>query len=132
MTTANITWSDGYKIGDADIDRQHRELFELADQVIRVTDHEALVGLMMSLYQHLRQHFGHEEDLMRRLAYPAYQQHKALHDLMITQLNTMAAEVAAGRWSRESLSLFMNGWVVGHVREHDSRLATYVRLKQAA
>lgn len=129
-TELNVAWHDDYAVGDAVIDQQHRDLFRLATQLLSATDRSALVDIAMKLYRHVREHFRHEEELMREIGYPEYRAHVQMHDHMIGRLNDLSIDIAAGRWDRARLHAFMQDWVVGHILEEDTRLAVYVRARE--
>ena len=128
-TELDVAWHDDYAVGDAVIDQQHRDLFRLATLLLAATERSALVDTAMKLYRHVREHFRHEEELMREIGYPEYRAHVQMHDQMIGRLNDLSIDIAAGRWDRARLRDFMQDWVVGHIRAEDTRLAVYVQAR---
>ncbi len=77
--SARIEWKDRYKIGDAAIDEQHQELFRRAAYVIAATSPEGQALCAMRLYQYMRVHLSHEEEVMRRVQYPDIDEHVKQH-----------------------------------------------------
>ena len=68
--STRLQWKDSFKIGDQEIDEQHRELFNRATYILAATSHEGQVIAAMRLFQYMRTHLSHEEELMRRIQYP--------------------------------------------------------------
>jgi hemerythrin len=129
MTEQNFTWKSAYAVGDAAIDEQHRRLFELANDLLRAEDRAALNAAMEHLHQYVQLHFRHEEDLMRRIAYPRYRDHAEMHDDLMERLHALSVDIACGLRRSEGLRDFMNDWLLGHIAEHDTRLAAFVHAR---
>jgi hemerythrin len=124
-----IQWNDSYCIGDSHIDRQHQELFVLANRAIGAVDQPAFKLAAMDLYRYMRKHFSDEEKLMREVNYPAYKSHIELHNAMILQFNSISQDVGRGLWNKDAIRSFMTEWVLQHVGEHDAKIAAYIRLR---
>ncbi|MDE2367546.1 MAG: hemerythrin family protein [Burkholderiales bacterium] len=122
-----FAWQAGYEVGDPEVDDQHRHLFTLANHVLAATGRSALAHAAVQLHDYVREHFGNEEGLMRRVNYPERSLHEALHDELIARLNAISSAVAAGAGSREELRQFLSHWLLGHIATQDSRLCAYVR-----
>lgn len=73
-------------------------------------------------------HFGVEETLMERVAYPRTRDHQQAHARLLNQIDDIA-----GRLRRGSLALtpavldFLECWVVHHCQDDDWRLAQFLR-----
>lgn len=123
---AGFVWKAEYRVGDAIIDEQHEYLFALADVLLASQNKAELVGNVMKLYRYVREHFSHEESIMRRTGYPGYDEHVAMHNQLIERLAAISDDIGQDRWSSEDLQTFMNGWLLGHIREVDTKMAAYI------
>ncbi len=124
----SLKWKDGYKIGHDEIDAQHKQLFSMVNDLLAATDTAGLTTGAMALFKYTREHFAHEEQLMRRINYPAMANHQAQHDSLISRLNEVAARIANETINREVLEAFLSDWLLNHIATTDTKLATYVRL----
>lgn len=124
-----IEWKSAYKIGDVEIDAQHERLFAMANAFVTARDKSALTAGAMSLYKYTREHFSHEEKLMRALDYPGIVGHIRQHDDLITRLNSVAASIADSTLPIEDLESFLRDWLLGHIRFYDTKLAAYVKAR---
>ena len=70
-----IRWTDADKIGHEQIDAEHQQLFELVNQFLQASDKGSLTLNAMGMFKYTREHFTHEEDLMRELGYPSIRDH---------------------------------------------------------
>lgn len=121
-----IEWRDAYKIGDREIDAQHREIFLKANAFLDALDKDVLTEYAMAFFQYTREHFKHEEALMRKLSYPALAGHVQQHNDLIERLNDIAANIANDELTYKKLESFLTDWLLGHIRTFDTKLAAYI------
>ncbi len=67
---AHLVWKPGYACGESTIDRQHRQLFRLANVLLdraatRETDPKRFSAAFDALLSHVAQHFSDEESILR-------------------------------------------------------------------
>ncbi|WP_296490892.1 hemerythrin family protein [Rhodoferax sp.] len=123
--STRLQWNDSFKIGDKDIDEQHRELFHRATHVLAATSHEGQVIAAMRLFQYMRAHLSHEEELMRRLQYPDYEAHALEHHALIVGLNTISLRIASENLVKADLERFIGDWFLRHMETADTDLARF-------
>jgi hemerythrin len=121
-----VQWNDSYLIGDAEIDAQHRHFFELANAFLAAEGKGALTTCAMAIYKHTREHFGHEEALMRQVGFPEWQQHAQWHDRMIERLNAISLSIHAERVNKQDLMDLAEDWALNHIPVHDAKLSRYL------
>ena len=127
----SIEWKSSYAIGVAEIDAEHRELFRIANSLLTAKTCTEQTTCAMGLYQYTNFHFKHEEQLMRRIDYPGYDEHYAQHEDLISRLNVIAQHIAIGTLDAFNLDKFMTHWLLTHIRLSDTKLASHIA-KQAA
>jgi len=125
----SLQWKDGYKIGHDEIDAQHRHLFKLVNTVLAARDKVVLTACAMALFQYTREHFAHEEELMKRLNYPAMAAHEAQHNSLISRLSEISARIANDTLDRVVLEAFLSDWLLNHIATSDIKLAAYILAK---
>ncbi len=121
-----LQWKDSYRIGDAQIDAQHRHFFDLANDFLAARDQGELTACAMAIYRHTREHFGHEEALMGKLHFPGRQSHVAWHDHMIERLNVLSLAIRAGTLNKQDLIDLTEDWALHHIPVHDAELSRYL------
>jgi hemerythrin len=118
-----IEWSDTLSVGIQEIDEQHKVLVdiinELHDAVHQRKGHEACGHILNELGEYTRIHFAVEESLMRLLHYPAYEQHKAEHEALISDLSQFLERFKAGEGLTFELMNFLRQWLTKHIMESD-------------
>jgi hemerythrin-like metal-binding protein len=123
--SAHLEWKDSYTIGDPAIDEQHRELFKRAAYVLAATSHEGQVISAMRLFQYMRTHLSHEEELMRRLHYPKLDIHAREHRELIARLNTISLKIANENLVMADLEEFIGDRFLSHMETADADLARF-------
>ena len=129
-----LAWKPSLMIGVAEVDAQHRALFEVAGRF------EAAAGALKpfnhldELFEFLAEygldHFAAEERVMREIGYPQLAQHMQEHALLKRQLASLVPQ-----WSSEGASQavllavrgFLELWLVEHVTTSDQLIGDYVR-----
>lgn len=127
-----LVWSDDYKIGNAEIDTQHKKLFGLASGFLAATTKADLRVSAMHFFNYTRTHFDHEESLMTRIGYPAMATHVKQHNDLIGKLSALSQHIASDSLEREGLETFISDWLLNHVAHSDTQLAKFVTLHARA
>lgn len=122
-----ILWKDSYSLGDPTVDREHQELFKLANETLLAHNKPTRTQCALKLYQHVRLHFEHEEKIMKDAGFPDLQVHIGWHDQLISQLNALSQSIAQDRWNQQDLQAFMAEWTGQHIGQADVALATYLK-----
>ena len=124
-----LDWKDAYKLGDAEIDTQHQQLFAMANEFLEAEGKEALTLCAMKLYKHTREHFTQEEALMRRLQVPRLDAHVEWHNNMITRLNAISLSIQSDTVREQDLINLMTEWAERHIVVQDAELAQHIANK---
>lgn len=120
--------------GDDEIDAQHRELFQrvgkLLDAFRERRTREEVVGILDFLARYVVEHFGSEERVMERAAYPRIGLHRDEHRRFVSDLELLRTELAT-TGPTTPLIVRVNARVANWLREHiyrsDRELGAYLR-----
>ncbi len=127
METPSIPWCTGYEVWLPEIDAEHKEIIQLAEQVRAAVDCCALPGildpLLRDLATHLREHFVHEEKQMRSARYPLFAWHRSLHDAVRRKLDEMKTD----REAVPPFLAFLGVWLRDHTGVADRMMSSYLR-----
>lgn len=86
-----VVWQNSYLLNHDTIDKEHQELFKIAQEAFRYTkDHEKskkLKNIISKLYEYMKTHFRNEEEYMKKIGYPKRKEHKIIHSNIIRTLN---------------------------------------------
>jgi len=127
----DFEWNDSLRLGDAVLDEQHRRILELANAISDHDDRTVVQHAIMELFRHTREHFGVEEDLMRKLGYPRLEEHRKQHEALIEDLGHVAARKFEDSASIKEFKAFVHRWIVEHLLEHDRKLIDFARQTRA-
>ena len=126
-----LEWKENYKVGDAAIDAEHQRLFVLAHNFSEAQDKASRTGCAEQLFDYTREHFGHEEALMREINYPDIAAHMAQHQHLIAKLSDIAGRIANDTLNPSELKSFLTAWLVGHIVTFDTKLASTIARTKA-
>ncbi len=127
-----FAWNEIYSLGHPQIDREHKALFSMADELHKAMldgrGTETLTELLTRLADYTHVHFDHEEALMRAYRYPQMEQHMSLHRALTTQVQALKTKFAAGKiMITMEVMQFLRNWLDHHIRESDQLVAKHVR-----
>ncbi len=117
-----IEWRDGFKIGVAQVDQEHRHLFTL----VRALNLQSVDQTVDELLDYVVTHFSNEQELMEKSGYPAFEQHLKLHEEFAAKVADFLASDT--QWTEErvqELRRFLNKWLIGHIMTHDLRFGKW-------
>lgn len=81
---ALFAWSDSYDVGIEEINRQHKVLIEIINEIINLQQNgrskELIRRVLDGMIDYTVNHFGYEEYLMQKTGYPEFDEHHARHE----------------------------------------------------
>ena len=86
-----IQWLGEYNIGLELIDTQHQKLVEILNNLNEIKKEkniESLIRVFHDLICYSRIHFFDEEEIMKKINYPKYEEHKLEHKFFIDKLES--------------------------------------------
>ena len=120
-------WNEAYKIGNPSIDDQHEAWFKRVNHFLGASDKRSLMLCELEMLQYTRTHFESEEALMFAVDYPAYAQHVEQHRMMLELLKRISDQIAGDSLDLSAWKSFLTEWLLDHIRDHDTKLADYLR-----
>ncbi len=128
---ALVNWNASMNVGVERIDRQHRKLVEVINDL-----HEAIGAgrgekvhnaLFTELADYFTHHFGTEEELMRQHAYPEGEEHRSLHEGFVLKVRELRGRASSGEpaVSEEALR-YLTDWLVRHDITVDKKLGAFL------
>lgn len=127
-----IKWSEQLELGLPEIDRQHRRIAEILNDIFREAlsdkpDRERLRLLVRGLRTHIRNHFGAEERMLWVYGHPEAEGHHHQHQRYFRTLEDWCLDVELGRpCTRESFR-FMRDWLLYHILKSDKPLIPFLK-----
>lgn len=133
---SSYEWRPELSVGEPEIDDEHKELFRLLHRLETADVSESVLSDIIDRLEHYtRDHFAHEEALMRRWAYPGYDDHVKRHRLFVEWLHAVkmsyersvetAFEIGA------TVNDFLGRWLVEHVQTEDMRYRDHILASRA-
>ena len=119
-----VEWREGFKIGIAQVDAEHRHLFSL----VKALNAMNIDATLSELLDYVVTHFTHEQNSMESSGYPEFRQHLALHEQFSAQVADFLS--SGSEWTEDrvqELRKFLNKWLVGHILTHDLRFGNWYK-----
>ena len=131
-----IEWNDSYLLEIPEIDKQHKKLLKIANDLYEVLSNEAdtykveMSKVLKGLTDYTVYHFSFEEKFMRKYGYVGADAHKLAHDGFIAEVNRQVQSLALdNRNSGLAFYKFLVNLILFHIAKADHVLADFVRPK---
>lgn len=129
-------WDPKMETGVAAIDRQHKELVRQVNELMTAMKEgrgRQMIGDVLAfLGKYAVEHFGTEEELMRKNGYPDYERHHAIHEAFKKDFGALAEELDANPVNL-SLTLKVQNkvldWLKSHILNIDSQVGSFLAAK---
>jgi hemerythrin-like metal-binding protein len=117
--------------GDAAVDRQHRAIHRLFNELQSSADNDAAIMRTLDfLTEHVLVHFATEEALMSSTEFPPRlaESHIAEHRLLVDGVRDHVLAFRTGELrSIDPIVAFLHEWLIAHVHQCDRQLIDHVR-----
>jgi len=129
-----ISWGPKYATGIISIDKQHKELVDLTNELYRAclsrnenTD-EIFKTALHRLVEYVRYHFSDEQTLLERIKFPNYLEHKKAHENLIKEILEASKSYGAGnKFVPNHFVRTLKDWIFSHIAVSDMIYAGYVQ-----
>lgn len=124
-------FTDQYLTGIPLVDKEHRELFRIIDDVYRImTDelafdkYDGIVHLLEELRDYTKFHFKDEELYMESIHYEGLEAQKRAHRAFVSRLEEMDLDTIDENQQEtlEDLMEFLTEWLVNHILHTDKKI----------
>jgi hemerythrin len=133
-----VVWSEKYATGIELIDAQHKELVKLTNELYRacVDGREAVQSIfkeaLSRMVDYVHFHFTAELELLARINYPEYAEHKKQHEELVQKILEASKMYDGGRkFIANKFVRTLRDWVFGHIAIYDKEYAAYVAEQKA-
>lgn len=128
-------FKDEYLIGIEKIDKEHRRLFEIAEETYQLKNNEFIPDkydqikeLLGELADYTKMHFEHEEEYMESIQYKKMFSQKTQHAAFIKWLNELDLEQINDEAAEhdkviDEILKFLTDWLITHILETDKQIA---------
>ncbi len=129
-----LEWKPEYDVGIDSIDRQHRKLVGLINNLQTAVDYstgeEFERKALDDLVDYTRTHFKYEEGLMEEHAYPDFEAHRGEHERMIARVDEVLEAYRQDQDNAmQNAITFLKGWLINHINGTDKQYSQYLRDK---
>jgi hemerythrin len=126
---AHMTWKDEYSVGVAAIDKDHKELLEIVDnlhdRLKEGATAETLARICDKLIEHTLVHFGNEESYFEKTNYPRAEAHRLMHQQLKQRILQFRGEIGEcppplGKF------VFFTDWLAHHIVGEDKNFGSHL------
>lgn len=132
----SMEWNESFVLGIEEIDEQHKMIVEhfkmLSDAVRDAREQEVLADMAKFMVEYAQFHFKTEERYMKQFAYPDMAEQISEHEQFSRDAIDLQSKISGGG-NTHVLAVELTGkmfrWVFQHIRDHDRKMAQYIKDK---
>ncbi|MGL4849554.1 MAG: bacteriohemerythrin [Clostridium sp.] len=132
------SWSEKYRLGYSEIDKDHEVLFEIIDKGMEISKNklsidkfDKIMGLVEELREYSIYHFKKEEEIMLREGYNKFFSHKVEHMSFIDKIESIdikEIERDGEKYVNKVIEFGLN-WLGSHILNKDMEFIEYYNKK---
>lgn len=126
-----FAWDLSYETGVETIDKQHKRLFEIINDLDEAIEagkqKEVHAALFEELANYFTEHFGTEEKLMIKHEYPGMSEHLEKHNGFTEKVKEFHKKAVAGEEAVSAEVLqYLTNWLTDHIKAIDLKMGDYL------
>lgn len=126
-----IKWQEEFTVDNKTMDQQHQKLVEIINELheamLQKKGNETLMKTLSQLIDYTKNHFETEEKFMRQHQFAGYEEHKALHDSLVTQVLDYKQQLEKGKLALSvKIMKFLERWLMDHIVGTDKKLGKFL------
>lgn len=127
-----ITWTDKYFIDKGLIDKQHKILVDLINELyfafLEGKANDKLSKIIEELIKYTKIHFQDEEKLFVKSTYPEVQEHQKKHQNFVRKIENFKNDLDKGKASLSyDIMNFLRDWLLNHILVSDREYLPYLK-----
>jgi len=128
-----IEWSKDLETGNELVDNQHKGLFnllnDLSTSIYEKKSKKVLKESIEKLTLYVVEHFSAEESFMLKEKYPAFAEHKKIHEDLFIETATIIEAYRNTDDHRMAIPIvvFLTKWITNHIQKEDKKFFDWVR-----
>jgi len=131
-----IRWDESYSVGLPEIDRQHKILVDLVNELNMIyelkLDEVFVQRVLQSLIDYTLFHFTFEEELLERSGYKDFVAHKEKHNKLVQQVMAFKQRFEVeGIVIINDLMTFLQHWLNKHIKVFDKEYGDFLLKKES-
>jgi hemerythrin len=120
---AYLHWTRDLDTGIDGIDKQHRRIVDLINELNEANDASELAAtnhVLSELVEYTRVHFASEEGLLKNANYPYIKAHKRVHEIFIKRVAEFQHRASSGENVMPELLSMLRTWLLNHIKGEDA------------
>lgn len=133
----NFGWKEIYSVGNANIDAQHKVLFDIAQEAFVDVEPslklKKVKSIIKKLYDYMKLHFEQEEEFMTQVNYLHLKRHKLLHEDIIKIINDFVKQLPTLNEDliEKELAKIIDITLLQHIIQEDRKVIEWVKANRS-
>lgn len=129
-----VEWSDDFSVKVSLMDDEHKVLFKLINDLnsamIDGQSSKEIGRILDSLIDYTEYHFNHEEEMLKKIAYPNISEQEKYHKMFVNKMKDFKNEMESGEVLLSVKMIdFLKDWLVSHIVNIDTKYSGFTNEK---
>ncbi len=125
-----VEWSDDFSVKVSLMDDEHKVLFKLINDLnsamIDGQSSKEIGRILDSLIDYTEYHFNHEEEMLKKIAYPNISEQEKYHKMFVNKMKDFKNEMESGEVLLSVKMIdFLKDWLVSHIVNIDTKYSGF-------
>ena len=128
-----VPWDESLMVNNEVIDGQHRELVAMTNKFYAGVKMGGMIARAYFLQtikgtvNYIKTHFADEEEIMQKIEFPLYEEHKKLHENFIAEVREQARAFENDvDPDPAGFVIFLMNWILQHIANSDKKYVPYL------
>ncbi|MCB1316255.1 MAG: bacteriohemerythrin, partial [Leptospiraceae bacterium] len=127
-----VQWNDSFSVGVPEMDDQHRNLFDILNELNAAMNanksRETIESIIAQLSEYIVNHLRDEEQLLRKYNYPDLAKHEQSHKKFVEKVNELTGALLQddSRILGYDIMNFVGDWLVSHIQKVDRQYGAFI------
>jgi len=128
----DLEWGEHLSTGVTSLDEEHRNLIADYEHLVDALDHSEDVSGFGQAFSRLmasaRDHFAHEERVMRNIGLADYGNHKQEHERLLKDAEDFFHNISRvfEKKDCEAVAKYFRFWLIRHIQDHDQKIKQHI------
>lgn len=130
-----VTWDQSLDVKVSEMNSEHKQwilyINELHQAHVATKPKEFILSAYDRMFNYIREHFGHEENYLKDIKYPLFDEHKQAHEEFIEKIQDHRNILSKSGQLDENYFGFLSGWLIRHIKIVDTQYGNFVERRKA-
>ncbi|MDH5326400.1 MAG: bacteriohemerythrin [Gammaproteobacteria bacterium] len=124
-----VEWDQSLDVKVGDMNNEHKiwinYINALHDEVSKNSNATTVGRAFDAMYDYTLKHFGDEEEYLKKIGYPLFDEHKQAHEDFLNEIRNSQRKLSGTGSLPDTFFMDLKGWLIRHIKIVDTQYGNY-------